>query len=221
MSALVRVWLVDLNVEPELAARLASLLTVAEQARAAGYAAPADGRRWAVARAAARSILAGTLGVPAPDVAWHTGRYGKPEIDGVHFNLSHSGELALVAVADRPVGVDLEQIRPGPVGERIARRYFPTAEAAWLARQPSAHRPVAYARLWTRKEACVKATGGRLADALRLPVLGGAPPDRYLCEVPVPPGYTATVALLGRQPARLVSDRWPAGQATGPPRAPR
>ncbi|MER7848012.1 4'-phosphopantetheinyl transferase superfamily protein [Kitasatospora sp. NPDC096077] len=93
-----------------------------------------------------------------------------PNAPGLHFNLSHSGELALLAVAPRPVGVDVELVRSGRDVDRLSRRFFPAPERELVAR---GGRP-AFARLWTRKEACVKAVGGRLAEGLALPVAHAA-----------------------------------------------
>ena len=104
-------WLVDLD-DPALDA-LAPCLSAQEQARAARYRGDALQRGHRRARAALRHILAHHTGQPPATLALAEGPLGKPVLDGLalHFNLSHSGALALVAVASVPVGIDLEQRR--------------------------------------------------------------------------------------------------------------
>ncbi|MBO0769684.1 MAG: 4'-phosphopantetheinyl transferase superfamily protein [Solirubrobacterales bacterium] len=84
---------------------------------------------------------------------------GKPVVEGLHFNVSHSGELALVAVCeDAPVGVDLEAARTVRRGERIAQRLCSPRELEYLTAAPDFDS--AFLRLWVRKEAVAKADGG-------------------------------------------------------------
>jgi 4'-phosphopantetheinyl transferase len=186
-------------------------------------------RRWfVVAHGAARLILARHLGVPAERVTWDRGPNGKPEpgaaTTGLAANLSHSGDLALLAVTGgRRVGVDVQLLAPECDVAALARRFFPDREARYVSAAPlPAHRADRFARLWTRKEACVKVTGGRLTQGLGLVVRGdgptgrvvvgrpdGALPGPYLVRnVPVPPGFRAAVALEGTRPYRVVRHRW-------------
>lgn len=82
---------------------------------------------------------------------------GKPvfaQRDDLSFSLSHSGPYAMCAISDRDVGVDIQQIKP--VHLSVARR-FHFRERDWLAEQPPAEQTDAFFRIWTRKEAWVKA----------------------------------------------------------------
>lgn len=82
------------------------------------------------------------------------------------FNLSHSGELALVAVTlNRGIGIDLEEIRYIDFAARLAERFFSRRENAALGALPEAERLAAFYCCWTLKEAYVKATGNGLARA--------------------------------------------------------
>jgi phosphopantetheinyl transferase len=72
-------------------------------------------RRWVASRWALRRVLGEYLGVAPAAVRLEIGEHGKPRLAGgagPRFNLSHSEGLALVAVAEREVGVDVERIRP-------------------------------------------------------------------------------------------------------------
>lgn len=77
----------------------------------------------------------------------------------LHFNLSHSGTLAVCAVSDRPLGVDTEVLTA--YNPDVAALCFQPREIAWLERQPN--RGLAFTRLWTRKESWLKYLGTGLS----------------------------------------------------------
>ncbi|MEV4176372.1 4'-phosphopantetheinyl transferase superfamily protein [Nonomuraea sp. NPDC049709] len=184
---------------------LTSSLDDHERARAADFSDAAARRRYIVSRAATRCVLGRRMGVRPGEVRIAIGRYGKPYLPSrpdVQWNLSHSGDLALLAVArGRSVGVDVEKVRPELDRAAFARRFLPTEDAGFVDGSPEL-----FALLWARREACVKAAGGRLAQGLRLPVGGPSPalvrdPVRILSgtwlvlDIPVPPGFRAAVAI--------------------------
>jgi 4'-phosphopantetheinyl transferase len=85
----------------------------------------------------------------------------------LHFNLAHSGELALLALTRAgEVGVDVERIRPMPDALELAARFFSPREVAALQTVPPDDANAAFFRLWTRKEAWLKATGEGIAESL-------------------------------------------------------
>ncbi len=121
--------------------------------------------------------------------------YGKPYIDGLFYNLSHSGSLAVIAVSDGEVGVDVERIRT--VDDLLIRRVCTDAEYRYLS--SAADMPEAFFRFWTAKESVMKLYGCGLAmhpksievDAGRCAKVNG---ERvYLHEYAVD-GYGLTVA---------------------------
>lgn len=87
------------------------------------------------------------------------GHYGKPRlVDGTaEFNLSHAGRWVVCAISRTAVGVDVEQVRPFDLV--LAWRFFHRRECAALAVQPAAARHDYFFRLWTAKEAYMKALG--------------------------------------------------------------
>jgi 4'-phosphopantetheinyl transferase len=86
----------------------------------------------------------------------------------LHFNLAHSGELALVAVAEGcEVGVDVERLRPVRHCDEIAERYFSTGERDAVGAAEPALRSAAFLRCWTAKEAVLKAIGTGLGHPLQ------------------------------------------------------
>ena len=82
---------------------------------------------------------------------------GKPEAEGVFFNLSHSGQWAVCAISDGPVGCDVEEI--ASVREGIAERFFTENEVQHLAQFEGERRNEEFFRLWTLKESYMKMTG--------------------------------------------------------------
>jgi 4'-phosphopantetheinyl transferase len=167
----VDVWYVDLAVDAGTVARLAASLAEDERARAARFRFERDARRFVVARSALRAVLGGYLGVAPGGLAFSHGAHGKPALSGghtaLHFNVAHSGEVAVVAAGwRRAVGVDVEQWRPLPDLAALAARVFAPSELAALGALAETERPAAFFRCWTRKEAFIKATGRGLAQPL-------------------------------------------------------
>ncbi|CAH2603602.1 4'-phosphopantetheinyl transferase [Rhodovastum atsumiense] len=149
-------------------------LDAAERARADRFAFPAGRVTYIAAHALARAALAGAAGVPPSAFAFLADRHGKPSawIGGrpvaVSFNLSHTTGLvgiALAPVAGLALGFDLEpRARRAPL--EVARRFFTATEAEWLEALPEAEQGEGFFRLWTLKEAFVKATGKGLTQDL-------------------------------------------------------
>jgi 4'-phosphopantetheinyl transferase len=124
-----------------------------------------------VARGALRCILAAYARCEPGVLVFRKGPHGKPALTGpgedIPFNLSHTGGLALVAIAGiGRVGIDAETVRSGIEVEDLSRRFFAPEEAdEILALSPDA-RLAAFFTCWTRKEAFVKALGGGLSVPL-------------------------------------------------------
>jgi 4'-phosphopantetheinyl transferase len=138
-------------------------LSADERVRASQFVFDADRSRYIAARSTLRAILGHYLDTPPEAIGFRYGPFGKPELDEgcpLRFNLSHSADLALVAVAwRRAVGVDLERIVPKRACEEVAARLFSPTEVSALARLAPAERLLGFFRCWTRKEAYVKARG--------------------------------------------------------------
>lgn len=89
---------------------------------------------------------------------------GKPQIEGLFFNLSHSGELVICAVSGKAVGCDVEQ--QGKAPRNLAKRFFCENEQRYLSRVADDKYDEALYRLWTLKESYMKYTG----EGMRLPL---------------------------------------------------
>jgi 4'-phosphopantetheinyl transferase len=170
----VQVWGISLAQSPEQVAELADNLSADEMRRAGRFHFDRDRRRFIVARAALRDVLARHLKLRAHQISFCYGRHGKPALaitaggSTVAFNLAHSGELALCALAGRrEVGVDVELLRPVPDAHRVALDVFSPGERRALDSIPPDDRLQAFFRCWTRKEAYLKALGDGLARPLQ------------------------------------------------------
>ncbi|WP_405007965.1 4'-phosphopantetheinyl transferase superfamily protein [Kitasatospora purpeofusca] len=211
------VWLIPTDQPEPVVRALYELLDPAERARADG---PDRrfGRRFTVAHGAVRLLAGARLGRDPARLVWRYGPHGKPGFDGLAVNHSASGALAAVALTEgRAVGVDVEEVRDARVAVRMARRYFPAAEAESVAADPD---PAGrFTVLWCRREACVKAYGGRLVQGFGLPLDGPSPvlladpgalgpgPCRVE-DVPAPGRFRAAVAAVGAGPADVRRQIW-------------
>ena len=216
----VHVWRISLN-QPGLRLDLLSrTLSADELARAGRFRFKRDRDRYTAARATLRVILARYLASDPTSVAFTYGPQGKPALDwgpgelALGFNLTHSAELALLAVTvESSVGVDLERVRPFEDARSVAARIFSARELAEFQRLAPAHQEAAFYNAWTRKEAFVKATGlgfstdvaevevtfapGLPARLMRLHGDTEAAAGWTLRELSTGPRYAAAVALRG------------------------
>lgn len=194
----VDLWVIPLVLgDPEAATSLSKALDLLEPGeRAIALRLRLGAEAWAAARAELRRVLAGYLGVLPTDVGLDAGPDGKPRLAAgsaidLRFNLSHSAEVALVAVRlGHEVGVDVEAIRPGVDAAAIAREHFGPAERAALAEDGSEE---GFFRAWARHEALAKATGTGISGG---PDAGDASRFRVL-DVDGIPGCAAAVASEG------------------------
>lgn len=156
-----QLWRADLDSAPTPAA--VACLSDDEWERARRFVFARDRHRFVAAHAALRSTLAQQTGIPGALLDFTLGAFGKPlliEPVGLHFNLSHSQSVALIAISNgAEIGVDVELLRPMPDAAALAADYFTAAEQRALASLPSEQRDRAFLVGWTRKEACLKAVG--------------------------------------------------------------
>ena len=167
----VHVWRVELDCAERDITALTAMLSPTEGQRASRFRSVQLRQRWSVAHGALRSILARYAGTEPASLRFGAGSNGKPElrppIQNISFSLSHTGSLAMLAVASgERVGVDAELIRPGIEVEELSRRFFSRAEADEILALPRESRLEAFFACWTRKEAILKAIGVGLSEGL-------------------------------------------------------
>jgi len=153
----------------------AKTLSAEETERAHKFKFEKHRNRFIAGRGALRQILAPYLGANPTDLLFSYSSNGKPQlandsaIKGIHFNLAHSENVALVAVTRiGNVGVDVEHVRPVENVDHLVARFFSARENEAFQKVPDREKPVAFFNLWTRKEALLKATGEGITRSLSL-----------------------------------------------------
>jgi 4'-phosphopantetheinyl transferase len=181
----------------DLDADAPDVLDADERARAARFARERDGRRWAAARAALRTLVGERVGLPPRSVAFGYGPHGKPAAPGVRFNISHAGGVGLIALAaEREVGVDLERLDRRSAA--VERALTPGERAALAAGE----RHLALLRTWCRKEALAKAAGTGLGwEPWRFDT--SRPGPFRLADLDAPAGFVAALAVAGDAPCAI------------------
>ena len=209
------VWRVRADTGAPEDVRWRALLAPAERERLDRFHFADDAKREAVSRGSLRLLLGAYLGRPPAEVAFAAEAQGKPVLAGspaggrIEFNVSHSGEWAVLAFARaRRVGVDLERWREIET-EQILGDFFRPEEAEEWRQQPAAERPAAFFAAWTLKEAYLKAPGVGLARPMQSFRVRAGPgpaallwcaedaraPERWsLARLDLAPGYSAALA---------------------------
>ena len=161
---------VDLSPHPAREAEALSWLDAGERERARRFIGTGPQRRFTLCRAALRALLCDELRCRNDQLTFGAAEHGKPFaiVRGiparVSFNVSHSGKHGLIAVASEGrLGVDVEERTPHRNMETLIETVFTPDEQAELASVPGSDRHRAFFRLWTVKEALVKAEGTGLS----------------------------------------------------------
>lgn len=212
MTTFSTLWIPD---AADLAADAAEVLSREESRRAAAFRHDGDRRRYVVAHVWLRRLLGAALDVAPAAVPISAaacvrcgGPHGKPQLPrstGLHFSLSHAGDVALCAVGRAPVGVDVEAMPAGTGYVELMTALEPRERSAVDA-APAAQRAAALTQCWVRKEAYLKGTGEGLSRAPEAVWVGvgtrfGDPGPAtgelgrwQLTDLDAPPRYAAAIA---------------------------
>jgi 4'-phosphopantetheinyl transferase len=218
LASAIHVWTIPLCITEDVLSTLRKVLSEDEQARASRFHFEKDARRFTVARGSVRSILGAYTQSRAEDIRFVYSAQGKPSlhrpVSDIRFNVSHSRDLALLAVAlGRDLGVDVEWKNKDIEVEKLAERFFSIQEHRSLLSQAPELKIAAFFRGWTSKEAFLKAQGMGLSRSLNsfdVDMNVGRParllatrPDAseadrwFLRELDVAEEYAAAVAVEG------------------------
>jgi len=169
----VHVWCASLDQSASLVQQLATTLSADEQLRADRFRFEQHRQHFIIGRGVLRAILGRYMNIEPSQLQFCYSPHGKPALADadttgmLQFNLSHSGGVALYAVAcERQIGIDIERLRPFSELEQIAKRFFSNREYEELRALSPSQQHDAFFRYWTLKEAYVKATGQGLSLAL-------------------------------------------------------
>jgi 4'-phosphopantetheinyl transferase len=204
----VHIWRINIGHNVNSIDQFKALLNPAELVRAGKYLQRKDHDRFIVSRGAQRIILGWYLNTPPQHLKFVLGDNKKPHLfsEGgnlVHYNLSHSGDLIVLAIATLQVGTDVELNDEAFKFQEILPDNFSKDEAAYINQENSAER---FFTLWTRKEAILKATGQGLGEHLPItPALNGEHPLHHTLtgvdknwisnSFNIQPGYIGSVVV--------------------------
>jgi 4'-phosphopantetheinyl transferase len=219
----VRIWWTFLDTSISSMNRLATVLMEDERVHAGTYHFPHDRWRFAASRAFLRYILAVYPDMLPAELRLTYEPYGNPFVQPsctttpVTFSLARAGQLCTVAVSSgQAVGVDVKRVLPRDRLERMVEAHFSSIEQAIFRALPDAVGLDTFYSGWTRKEACLKASGTGLSIPPReievaltseqpVQVLvprgpGSHPLPCALCPQELAPGYACAVAIEGDLP---------------------
>ncbi len=165
----IHVWRVLLPVSEETKRRFLQTLSKVECQRMSQFYFNKDKERYLIARGALREIIARYFSVLPTDIELHTTEYGKPYIKypNFHFNLSHSENMVLYAFSQSPIGIDVEYIKEERDLLAVAAQFCSINEYSTLLALSEQARRTFFYKLWTSKEALVKAMGYGLSFPLQ------------------------------------------------------
>ncbi|MGD1917469.1 MAG: 4'-phosphopantetheinyl transferase family protein [Pleurocapsa sp.] len=169
----VHIWRANLNFSPAEVVRLTAFLSTDEIARANKFRFPQHKRRFIAARSILRQLLSNYLNISPNNIKFDYGDRGKPKIiesntaNSLQFNISHSQEYALFGfTTSNLIGVDLEYLREMPDAVKIAQRFFSPREFDLIKNLTPQQQSQVFFKLWTAKEAYLKAIGIGLSGSL-------------------------------------------------------
>ena len=150
-----------LNRTPELTLNeynaLLPLVSLEKQERIKNYYFKWDAHNSLLGDVLVRMEICKIMKMKNDEIEFFINAYGKPSLvnnDYIHFNISHSGNYIACAISDKPVGIDIEQIRP--VDLKIAERFFTPYETEYIKDDEHSNR---FYEVWTKKEAYIKCIG--------------------------------------------------------------
>lgn len=203
VSPAIDLWLLATEtLDPAVQAALRDCLSPTEQAQLQHISWPAAQRQFLLSRGCLRYLLSRYTGQTPAALTFAYGPKGKPELSPngnqpvppPRFNLSHSGHRLLVAVSTADdvsaLGVDIERLRSVKCLAGLCRRYLTAAEAETVLALPHPEADHQFLRYWTGKEACLKALGLGIADAIQTLEL--------ILETPQPASVPALVKVVAQ-----------------------
>lgn len=207
------VWVASAVPPPPAFQQCWSLLADDERVRADRYRFARDRDRFVAARGFLRLLLARYTGASPAAIRFDLSAHGKPSLAGLarpSFNLSHSQDAVVCALANGPVGIDVEHVRPLPDALEVAERFFSPEELAALREVSPERLDRCFFTCWTRKEAFVKGTGQGLSWPLDrfsvsvdpeapLALRGEATEGWTVMDIEAGPGYVGALAVERRR----------------------
>lgn len=148
------------QIDNDIFSYLLDFISIEKQERIKRFKSFKDAQRCLFGDLLPRYAICKSMGIENSQLKIDSNKYGKPiilEPQGVHFNISHSGDWVVCAVDNKPVGIDIEYIKPTDL--KIAKRFFTVDEYNDLINKDRENRIKYFYILWTLKESYIKAIG--------------------------------------------------------------
>jgi 4'-phosphopantetheinyl transferase len=172
-NSYVYIWVIDISRSIQQWEKYRSLLSKDEIERANRFYSPVDHDRFILYRGVLRLLLARYLCIKPNEIPFVYNLYGKPSIkfevnkQGLSFNQSHSSNIGVLAITTfSSIGVDIEYIRDDLPFIEISKGYFSLIEKSELEKLPPFAQNNTFYKIWTEKEAILKAMGVGLSIPL-------------------------------------------------------
>ncbi|WP_107670767.1 4'-phosphopantetheinyl transferase superfamily protein [Cyanothece sp. BG0011] len=186
-SQTVHIWKTNLEQSSIHVQNSFNLLNEEEKIKAQRFRFEKHQQRYTLARSSLRKILSFYLGISPQDIKFQYNEYGKPELldkintINLQFNVSHSENIAIYGITcDYLIGVDIEYIRPMSEAENLARRFFSQAEFEQISLLSSQEKEREFFKLWTAKEAYLKAIGKGISGGLEKVEISTKKPRKFM-----------------------------------------
>lgn len=168
------VWQSDINITKIQAGRIYSILSKKEKARASRFKFEEHRLKFIAARATLRKILSHYLSIDPNAISFTENKYGKPGLkdeinkSSIFFNISHSHNMALFAISNEEnIGIDIEAVNRKIDFDEISKRFFSDRENEHIQALPISQKSIDFYKIWTAKEAFIKAIGQGLSFPLK------------------------------------------------------
>ncbi|MFZ1320224.1 MAG: 4'-phosphopantetheinyl transferase superfamily protein [Ignavibacteria bacterium] len=166
----VHVYRINISEQTNKISNLRKLLSNDETKKADRYRFAKDSNSYIISRGSIRKILSEYISIDADSINISYTEFGKPFIENskINFNLSHSGDWCFIAVSlIKDIGIDIEKVRKIEDVLKIADRYFAINEYEHIKNFDSTEQINEFFRIWTLKEAFIKAIGEGLSFPLK------------------------------------------------------
>ena len=206
----IHLWKVDVDNDPKIISELKKNLDYDELKRSERFAFEKDRNQFITAHGMLRNILSRYMDFSPSQIQFKRTSNGKPYVHFpttfIKFNISHSENLILIALADHEIGIDLEKVKDSFEYNELSKTYFSHHEQKEITSSPLPKKT--FYKLWTRKEAVLKASGIGITDELKNIEIcfsennASLSNDFYVSTFPVENSY-ASIACLANKPVQF------------------
>ncbi|MEO5570670.1 MAG: 4'-phosphopantetheinyl transferase superfamily protein [Bacteroidia bacterium] len=206
----IHIWLAHVQTDPRLISELKKSLSEDELRRSDRFAFEKDRNQFITAHVTVRTILAKYVDTTPAQIQFKKTAYRKPFISQpltmIKFNISHSENKILIAVAENEIGVDIEKVKDSFEFNQLSKTYFSEKEQREIA--TSANQKETFYKFWTRKESVLKATGMGITDNLKeIEICNDEnysklfPENIYISSFKIEEDFFGSIASLSNRPA--------------------